>query len=76
MSTGDPIARPDALGVAALGAIAFAPCDSLRELGHPLAAALPGANTETTSVEGRISSSIHRSFDHDERIEWVRKYLA
>ena len=41
MSTGDPIARPDALGVVALGAIAFALCDSFHALGHLLAAVLP-----------------------------------
>lgn len=59
MSTGDPIARPDALGVAALGAIAFALCDSLHELGHLLAAVLPeqGSVISISSVDVSTTTS-------------------
>jgi hypothetical protein len=35
-----------------------------------------GANAETKGMEGEDIVEYLQKFDHDERIEWVRKYLA
>lgn len=61
MSTGDPIARPDALGVAALGAIAFALCDSLHEFGHLLAAVLPEQGSVISISSVGVSTTTSRA---------------